>query len=349
MKQGTLTLEHDFGIIPHGEKREHEFTLDLKQVPEDYLPLRVHLDCSCGHADLSWRKADGTRRFIDGTGGAQSRGEPGEQLALRLVLDTTKKEPLDLEKTISRGFVVLQKANDLSGTDRVSWPLFVRFGIDAPITLHPLATLDFGRVPQSVPGSLVTTLRGDERHRGVKFRAVASDHPDLAVALEAAEDHWRLRARVTPRHSNTAQDLGHYRATVVVEHDLPGYRLELQAVWKVVPDLEAMPMPKLIVTAPLGQEQDKAKSVGQFVLVTDHDPSRSSEFAVLEVVADSGRDLKPHLALWFEPVPEQPRQHRLFARYLGGLVRGERGRIVLTKDGAKGPFLPLELAIFDKK
>ncbi len=341
--QGPLTLEHDFGVIPHGEIRQHEFPLDLKQLPEDYLPLRVHIDCSCGHADLRWRTATGQERFVDGAGTALSRGGPGESLVLSVVIDSSMKEAIDLAKTTSRGFVMLQLATDLTGQSRIQWPMLLRFGIDAPVELRPFAALDFGRVPQSQQGRLMTTLRGDAAHPKLRFDAASCDHPDIQVALEPGEGHWVLRATCQPR------DLGNHRALVTVGNDLPGYLLRLQVTWKVVPDLEATPLPKLIVQAPLAAEQPLAKAAGQFVLVADHDLARAPEFAVHQVVGDAGRDLSPHIATWFEPVPEQPRQHRLFARYLGGLQRSERGSIVLTKNGAQGPFLPIELVVFDKK
>jgi hypothetical protein len=340
---GPLTLEHDFGVVPHGETRQHEFPLDLKQLPGDFLPLRVHLDCSCGHADVRWRAADGKDRFVDGAGTAASRGGPGETLVLRVVLDTSMKEAVDLPKTTSRGFVVLQEATDMTGQSRISWPMLLKFGIDAPVELRPFAALDFGRVPQSQTGRVLTTVRGDAAHPKVRFTAATSDHPDVTIAMEPAEDHCVLRATCRPH------DLGNHRALVTVENDLPGYLLRLQVTWKVVPDLEATPLPKLIVQAPLATEQPMAKAVGQFVLVADHDLARPPEFAVHKVVGEGDRDLSAHFATWLEPVPEQPRQHRLFARYLGGLQRSERGTIVLTKNGAVGPFLPIELVVFDKK
>ena len=44
-----------------------------------------------------------------------------------------------------------------------------------------------------------------------------------------------------------------------------------------------------------------------------------------------------------------PRQRRMFVRYTGGLTEGVRASIVLTKDGERGPFLPIELVVFGKQ
>lgn len=341
--QGLLTIDHDFGLIPHGETRHQEFVLDLDRIGEPVVPMRVHIDCSCGHADLRFRGADGRERFPDGSGDVRNRPAPGETAVLRIEIDTKKKEPIDVAKTTSRGFVVLQPVTDDTGLGRLQWPFVIRFGIEAPFVLRPLAALDFGRVPLAGKGSLTTTLRGDERHRDAQFGPVTCTDPAVAVQLEAKDDHWLLHAVCTPG------ELGNHRAFVTIGNTVPGYVLELAATWKVVPDLEATPMPKISFRAGLQREQTAAEAAGQFVLVTDHDLRRSSEFHVHKVVDGDGRDLSSHFATTLVAVPDQPRQHRLCVRYVGGLTQGLRGSIVLTKNGAEGPFLPIELVVFAHK
>lgn len=345
--QGTasrkpLTLEHDFGVIPHGESRQHEFLLDLSQLGEPWVPLRVHLDCSCGRADLRLRHTDGRERFVDASGSATNLPGPGESLVLRVVIDTATKEAVDLPHTQSRGFVVLQLASDISGSSRIQWPLLVRFGVEAPVVLHPLATIDFGRVPLSGLGHRVTTLRGDEHHADATFGPVSCSDPSVAVELVHDTDHWLLRATCTPK------ELGNHRAAITVQNSIPGYRLELAATWKVVPDLEAVPLPKISFRAALGRAQRADETAGQFVVLVDHDVRRSPEFAVHRCVDDAGADLSSHFAVTFEPTAD-PRQQRMCVRYTGGLLQGVRGSIVLTKNGAQGPFLPIELVVFAAK
>ncbi|MFY9342608.1 MAG: hypothetical protein WAT39_08965 [Planctomycetota bacterium] len=342
-EQGPLTIEHDFGIVPHGESRQHECTLDLARLGRPYVPLRVHLDCACGRAELRIRNAAGQDRFTDASGSTANCPGPGESLVLRITLETGAKEPLDVPKTTSRGFVVLQDAGDITGTNRIQWPILLHFGIDCPFVLRPFAALDFGRVPQSRPGTLATTIRPDEAHPGAAPTAVHSTDPDVAVRLEAKDGHWLLHATCTPG------TLGNHRAVVAVANTLPGYQLLLLANWKVIADLEATPVPKISFRSSLQRPQTEAEAVGQFVIVTDHDSRRAAEFTVHKVVDDAGTDLGRHFAVWLQPVPDQPRQHRLFVRYQGGLVQGVRGSIVLTKNGDQGPFLPIELVVFAHK
>ncbi len=338
-----LPLQHDFGVIPHGESRQHEFRLDLSGFDEPYVPLRVHLDCSCGLADLRLRHASGTERVVDASGAATNMPGADEQLFVRIVIDSSKKEAVDLPKTPSKGFVVLQAVDEGSGVRRVQWPLLLRFGIESPVEVKPFAALDFGRVAISQRGEMLTTLRGDEHHRDLTFGPVTCDHAALTLALEPAADHVVLRASLRPGAP------GNQRALVTVATSKAGYRVPLIATWKVVPDLEATPLAKIVVRAPLARTQREDEIGTQFVLVTDHDASRSAEFAVQSIVGADGRDLSAHFAVTFAPVANQPRQRRLFVRYTGGLGESLRGSIVLSKGGSDGPHLPIDLVLFAAK
>ncbi len=340
--KAPLALDHDFGVIPHGERRAHEFVLDLDRLGGGIVPLRVHLDCSCGHADLRLRGAGGEERFVDGAGTAASLPRAGETLLLRVEIDTGRKEAADLKPTQSRGFVVLQALDDTTGGSRVQWPLTVRFGVDAPIELRPLATLDFGRVAASRTGFLTTTLRGDERHRDATFGPATASDPRLGVELVRDGESWLLRTRCEPG------PFGNHRAQVAIATSIPGYQVRLDAAWKSIPDLEAVPLDKLSFRAALDREQTEAEAVGQYLLVVDHDERRPVEFTVRSVVDGAGRDVRRHFAMRFEPVPETPRRLRLCVRYLGGLAEGVRAVATLGK-GDDGPTLPIELVLLARK
>lgn len=340
-----LLLEHDFGVIPHGEKRVHEWPLDLSKLPEASVPLRVHISCSCGHADLRLRKADGSERFVDTSALPRNLPQDDEQLFLHVEIDTTDREALDIPHTKSDGYVVLQPLSDDTGSNRFQWPFSVRFGVDSPVTLTPFAAIDFASVALSQTPELLTGLAGDERHPGVTFGAVTSTDPAITAGLESKDGLTVLRVRCRPGEP------GNQRAALSIATSLPGYTLRVPVTWKVVPDLQATPMRKVSATAPLAATQtvDEANRRGQFVLVTDHDTRRAAEFAVHKIVGDDGRDLAPHFRVHFQPIPEQPRQHRMLVCYQGGLTTGVRGEIVLTKSGDAGPFLPIELVFLPAK
>ena len=341
--QPPLTLDHDFGVVPHGERRQHEFPIDLQQLGGNLVPLRVHLDCSCGYAEILYRQPDGTERVCDGTPGAAGLPADDEQVFARVVLDTAKREPADLTGAVSRGFVVLQPADDRTGMQRVRLALVIRFGVDSPVTLKPFAELDFGRVAESSHGLVLTTLAGDQRHADMTFANARCDHPDVSVELEATDGALRLRARCRPGQR------GNHRATVTIDTNLDGYTVKLATRWKVVPDLEASPLDKISFRCDLKQAQTERDAQRQFVLVTDHNTSRSPEFAVHAIVDSDGNDATSHFATKFSPITGRDRQQRLHVHYRGGLQRSFRGKIVLTKDGADGPFLPIQLVVFPTK
>lgn len=337
-------VEHDFGVIPHGEKRTHDYVLDVRSLGVDCVPLRAQLDCSCGRAVVLLRHRDGTERAVDGSPASPNAPTADETVVVRVTVDTVTKDAVDLPKTVSRGYVVLQPLRDRDGTQRVQWPLIVRFGIDSPVVLQPFAALDFGRVPLSSTPEILTTLRGDERHPAAKFGPVRCSEAAITATLEPGDGHTVLRARCRPGEA------GNHRAVLQVDSDLPGgYQVNLGVQWKVVPDVEAIPMAKLSLRADLQREQPAEAASGQFLVVVDHDPARGPEFVVHEIVGDDGRDARSSFAVTFTPVPQQPTQHRLFVRYLGGQPTGFRGRLVLAKPGGQGPFLSIELVLFAAK
>jgi len=337
-------IEHDFGVIPHGQSSSHDFVLDTKLLGGPCVPLRVHLDCSCGRGQLVLRHSNGTERLLDGSPLPGNAPTADETLIARVLIDTLTKDPIDLKKTVSHGFVVLQPTNDRDGTGRRNWPLLLRFGIECPVLLQPFAALDFGSVPASAEPAILTTLSGDEHHLGVKFGAAESSHPAITVTLEPQGDKVLVRTRCKPGEP------GNHGAIIRIGTDLPsGYKVHLDVKWKAVPDLVATPTAKLSFRADLGREQRPEEATSQYLLVTDHDVRRKPEFTVHEIVSDDGRDATSSFAITLQPVPSQSRQHRLFVRYLGGQQNGFRGRLVLTKDGAAGPFLPIELVVFAAK
>ncbi|MCR9244140.1 MAG: hypothetical protein NXI31_03855 [bacterium] len=340
-------VQHDFGVIPHGEARTHDYVIDTAQLTGGpFVPLRAQLDCACGRATLHLRDADGNERAVDGSPLAHNAPQAGEQLIARVVIDTRTKDPEDLPVATSRGYIVLQPVDDLTGYRRVNWPFHVRFGIDCPVVVKPFAAIDFASVPQCESPELPLRLRGDDNHPDTEFRNVASNNPEIEARLAPSDTPGETRLFVRCRPGAP----GNARAILAIETNMPnGYRVHIGVTWKVVPDLVATPMDKLSFRAHLERPQTAQESSSQYLLVADHDRRRNAEFAVHEVVDAAGRDGSEHFEIRFEPVPGRPRYRRVLARYLGGLQAGFRGTLRLTADGSDGPFLDLALVMFPKK
>lgn len=339
--QQPQAVDHDFGVIPHGESRSHDYEIDTSGYDARFVPLRVQLDCSCGRGQIVLRAADGSERFVDGSPQTANAQQPGETLIARVVIDTLLKDPVDLPSTNARGYLVLQPTDDRTGLRRVHWPLLLRFGIDSPVEVKPFSAVEFGKVPQSAAPEALLLLSGDDNHQKVRFGPAHSSDAAITAVVEQDGDATHLRVRCRPGAE------GNYRAVIGVDTDMAnGYRVNLSVTWKVVPDLELYPLRKLSFRARFARAQTEAEASSQYLQVVDHDRSRGAEFEVRQIVGDDGRDVTASFAVRFEPLRDRPRHHRVFVRYLGGLESEFRGRIVLTKGGDAGPFLPIPLVVF---
>lgn len=336
-------LLHDFGVIPHGKAAEHQFVLDTRSLG-DFVAVGVRADCSCARSTMALRAADGSVRPITGQPLPEFAARDGEQLVITVQIDTVQKEAVDLAPVQSHATVELQP---VQGHDaalrRVRWPLVFRFGVDAPVKLQPFAVLDFERIPSGTEKQVLTTLRSDLPERAIVFGPATCDDPRVRLQLEPEGERTVLRATWTP----AAGDLGPFRALVRVATDLPdGYAVQIAAVGKVVPDLEATPFAKISLRADLQQPQPESALTVQSVLVTDHDRRRAPEFVITEFVDDQGRDANDRFEVRLSQVDGDPRSHRVGIRGLGGATGNFRGRLVLAKDPQAGPFLPIEIVAF---
>lgn len=352
-------MRHDFGVIAHGEAVSHEYEFDLKrlgpsgsdQLATRWVPLRAHVDCSCGTTELLLRKADGSERRLDGRPDPEFAVADDERLLVRLTINTITKDPVDLPHATSRGYLLLQPVGDRDGSRRVQWPFLVDFGIDSPVDCRPLASLEFGRVAQSARPELTITLRGDDAHPGATFGPARSSSPALQPTLAVENGTAVLRVRCDPSLDPGppgGDPLGNRSAVVQIDTSLPSYRINLGAKWKVVPDLEASPLPKLSFRADLSKAQTDRDEASQFLLVTDHDPARPPEFVVRKIADQAGRDASARFAVRLEPIPGSSRQQRMFVRSLGGPTEDFRGHVVLGKPGADQPTLSIELVAFHR-
>lgn len=350
--QGPAALPvvvHDFGVIPHGESRVFDYALPKRHLPGErqWVPLRAHIDCSCGQAQLLLRHRNGQERLLDGRPDPDQAIGADEELFVRLTLNTLTKDAVDLPQVTSRGYVLLQPVGDRDGSQRVSWPFLVQFGIDAPVVLQPYAALDFGKVPTCLQPQLVLRLAGDSNHPNVRFGPVASSEQSLVAELSEAAGQQVLTVRCVPQ--GTAPDeLGNQSAVLAVHTTIPGYVLHIGAKWKVVPELAAAPLAKLSFRTDRTKPQSEAEASGQFVLVTDHHPARAPEFEVRSLTDSDGHDASAQFAVQLQPVPGSLRQQRLLVRSLAGPASHFRGTILLGKANLTEPTLPIELVVFHR-
>lgn len=339
-KPGVLpVLSHDYGTVPHGQAREHDFVVDLLgTLGPGWIAQGTQLDCSCARSRLAILDADGTVHPV-----ARAHPAPllqdGQKLIVTVLLDTAFKEAVDLKPVNSQGSIVLQRADSMYASDRKMWPMRLRFAIDAPVRLKPFAVLDFERVPVSVPRKLTTVLLSDIPNQPIAFGPASCADPRVQLQLLEREDKTLLETKFVP-----TEQTGSFRSLVTIDTDLPsGYQVKIPVVGKVVPDLEVSPIAKISLLTDLTRAQPETAAASQYVQVTDHDKSRPAGFVVAQVVDGSGADASDSFAVRFEPLDGDERTHRMYVRYTGGQAGEFRGEIVLAKDPEKGPFLPIQL------
>ncbi len=340
------TLTHDFGTVRHGDTRAHDFVLDLRsRIGPGWYSPGTHVDCSCARTELFLRAADGSERQIPSFS-PETAPQQGEVLVVRAILDTSKREAVDSKTIDSRVLVVLQPQSSSDASQRVMWPLQIRFHIDSPVRLRPAATFDFERVPKSRPKRLTLTLASDVKDRPIQFSSPQSDDPRVTLELESSNGLTLLHATLSPR----AGDIGSFRAVATVATDLePAYALRIPAVATFAPDLEAIPMAKIAIRSDLRTSQSESKASSQYVLVTDHDESRPADFVVASITDAEGKDASASWAITIERIDGDSRSRRVHARWIGASAVEFRGALVLSKEKEVGPSLSIELVALHQK
>jgi hypothetical protein len=342
-------LSFDFGVIPHGKARDHEFVLDTrKALGGDYVAIGVTSDCTCSRSELFLRDGAGHVRPIDLRPLPANAPKEGEVLVVHTQIDTAQKEPVDIGPVDSGAAVVLQPVASSDPYARVKWPLLIRYSVDSPVRVKPFAVLDFQSVPRSRKPALECVLLSDIKGRPIRFGPVHCDDPRFQCTIEPVDDFARLCVVFTPGADAPKEP---FRQLVTIDTDLDdGYRVKLAAVGAVVDDFEAVPTDVLSFRADLRHEQPREKATSQFLRVVDHDESRPAEFQVARFVDDAGHDASKHFEVRFEPIVGDERSRKLFVRCLGGIEAPDfHAELVLAKDPIHGPFFPIRVVALAAK
>ena len=334
--RGPLVLRHAFGLIPHGQKPTHDFLLELPRSLGPLVPLNYLGDCTCSSHQLLIRGRDGLERVAPGYRLPQYAVGPEEQLLLRLTIDSSQKEAVDMEPITSRGTVTLQDPGGHRPPVHVA--VLFTYGIDSPVRLVPASHMDFGSLPRGRKLTIPMELHSDV-DRPIRFGPVHSTDERLAAVL--SDDGITLLE--TTFTANLSDDPGTFHAVVTVETDLEGYRLQIPASGRVIPDITVEPMNKIS----LGRFDFSEPGAEHFVTVTDHIRSRDPGFAVHSLLDANGTDATQYFAVYVEPKDGDPHVAEVRIEYTGGLKPPQfRGELILAKDLEKGPFISIEVVAF---
>jgi hypothetical protein len=159
---------------------------------------------------------------------------------------------------------------------------------------------------------------------------VRTSDPRLHADLREDEGVMLLDVKFAPQPTDAEQTVV---AAVSVASDLPGYTLTIPVTGQITDAIAIEP------SNHLGFDYiDFDNPAERFVFVTDHDPARPAEFALLDVQDPNGASLAQHFAVALAPVDGLPRTTRVVVRYLGGLSGNSwRGLVRLCKPGTTVP------------
>ena len=332
-------LHHDFGTIPHGELRTHEFRIDLDPELGPLVPITYRGDCTCTTFQLVLRGPDGTERIATGYRVPRFAVGPDEELLLRLTVDTNRKEPVDMPPLTVAGNLILQAPT--GATPPVVVRVDLTYAIDAPVRIEPSAHIEFPAMPRGRAHTIPTRIYSD-RDPPLRLGPVHSSDPRLQGRVVGADGYALLETTLTTGPDEPARNL---RATLIVDTDLDGYRLEIPVSGQILPDIEVVPMNKIS----LGRFDFDQPGAEGFVTLTDHVRDRDPGFRLHAVRDDAGADASRHFAVRLEPIAGAERDTRVWVEYRGGLTGPFfRGEIVLSKAPDQGPFIPIELVAFDR-
>ncbi len=329
---------HDFGMIPHGKIAAVRLGIDFPTDRGPMLPLAFQGNCSCASWAFVAVDPKGNERVTHGRAAIEHCVVPGEKLFLELRLDTNRKEALEQKPVTNHGEVFLVDLHEKVG--RVAIPVTFTFGIDAPVTLKPFATVDFGPLPLS----RVFTVAIELHARGttpVHFGPVRAGDPRVTARLIEQDGLTLLDIRVQP---DAGRGLGALNTVIRVGTDLPdGYEIPIPVTGSIVDDVEVKPMERVS----FGRFDFTAPQEG-FVILQDFDDRRDPAFEVRGVRSIVGKDLAQHIETDLQPIDGNPRAARLFIRYRGTLagVRSFRGFVDVGKHGAEGSVASVEFVGF---
>ena len=321
--------EHDFGVIPHGEQRQHTFPLLVPGGPAGYVAAGFRSGCTCGQSSFMVRRADGSEHSIDSLPYDQRELREGDQLLLELTLDTAREEATDHPTATVRGLAVLERA---AGGARLELPVIYHFAIDAPVEVRPAVHVDIGALPRSRSYSQSLALEVDPKFAPITFGAVETSHPRLEATLRESDGRSLLDLRFAP---GAEDPTGPMQMAIRVATDMPnGYVLQIPVSGTVTADITIEPFDHISFG-----RFDLQTTAERFVNVFDHRLDREPGFVVHAILDNNGSSLADHFEVQLQPVDGSPRCTRMFLRYLGTWEHATfRGVVRLAKpDGSPGP------------
>jgi hypothetical protein len=327
-------LEFDFGVIPHGEVREHTFTLTRPGGLVGCTPLTFRSGCSCGNARFSLQRGEQTLA-LENLAYDQRTIQPGDRLLLTLAIDTRRAEAVDKTKITTNGAAILDHESH-----RIELPVVFHYSVHTPVAVRPVAHLDLGSMLRR--GTYTRELQLQPDDASTSLGPVETSDARLTAELHPGAEATRLMVTFTPGKD---ADPGPLQMGIAVHTDrADGYVLRIPVSGIVSPDITVEPQAHISFG-----RIDLSGPADRFVNVFDHDPDRDPAFVVESIIDASGRSLAEHFDVVLDPVDGDASCTRLTLHYRGSLPPPSfRGVIRLAKPGPSDPRTEITFVGFSK-
>ncbi len=316
-------IHHDFGTLPLGAVEDFTLQIPLPEGTGRIIPRLYNGDCTCASGHLMIRSADGKHsRSISGLRPEDSIMEADESLELRLRFDSSKKEVVDLPRTLSRGSLTYTELNQGHRRGR-SIPVTFHYALKSPVKISPVAHIDFGELVQTNSYQQELHLQSNLPEVDIQFLRVNVSSDLLRASLDQKEGGASLKVTVNP---DRKASLGKKIAEVTVQTDyeaLSDVRILVSGVVRG----EIWYQPSSFIHFNIFDfGQTKEDSVN----ITDHRLDRDPGFVVHSIVTEDGKDLRPYFQVNFAELAN--RKLRVTLKYLGNLEGNHlRGQLRLAK------------------
>ncbi len=309
-------MVHDFGEIPHGQSRTHQFTIDNRG-PQRVRLTGIRNQCTCAITKVRLlrdgqpidRPVYNPPRQVDG-GFLMATLEPGERLAFEVKVDTRLRPPRDhKEQALSQlHFEPAEEAGVLTLAYRFTIRSRVRIISDLAPSMNP--TIDLGDFSKDQEVYSVLELAPLKE----PFHLLSVTGDGDGVVLEKREPKnkggYRYGIRVAPRGK-----AGPFDRLLGFKTDIDhGYLLQIQLVGNALPNLQVTPHGRL----DFGRF-DWRQPTERFVTIVYRRPRFDPKLAVdsVDVHTRDGRDVSS----LFEATIDGggARRWTLSLKYKGGL------------------------------
>ena len=332
-------LYHDFGMLDLGTKATFEFKVPIPQTNRKsnlVLNPAFNGDCTCAYGTLVI-KTGAVERAVLTLPETQRVIHEGDEVFLRLTIDTKDKEPANVARTMSRGRISFSH-NTGSITRRSVVPIIFHYGIETPIVVSPVAHLNFGKLPVSGVHTQTLEITSNILGRALTLGEVHASPKSIEAELREEDGRTLLDVKITPtgRSEGAVPVMG----LIAIPTGIDYYTdLKIPVSGSFVGDIEFQSSYHMdFGLFDFTEERTRQENI------TDHNVSRPAGFVTHSIVTTSNEvDISEHFDVKFQTL--SGRKTRVIVKYMGTMGGIEMiGWLKLAKSDGTEPVAHLRIS-----